>query len=67
VPALLLQSRPSIPFYTEKDVVFERALASASGRKNHKSDKPNVWEFEGTTNKTYKLTITEKEGKQGKV
>jgi hypothetical protein len=57
---------PSVnPFYTDKDVVFDARLLGEWQEKD-KSDNPDVWKFEGTTNKMYKLTITEKEGKQGK-
>lgn len=57
---------PSVnPFYTEQDVVFDARLLGEWQEKD-KSDNPDVWKFEGTTNKMYKLTITEKKGKRGK-
>jgi hypothetical protein len=63
---LLCSCIPSVnPFYTDKDVVFDARLLGEWQEKD-KSDNPDVWKFEGTTNKTYKLTITEKEGKQGR-
>ena len=62
---LLCSCIPSVnPFYTDKDVVFDARLLGEWQEKD-KSDDPDVWKFEGTTNKTYKLTVTEKEGKQG--
>jgi hypothetical protein len=66
IAALLCSCIPSVnPFYTDQDVVFDaRLLGEWQGK--DKSDNPDVWEFEGTTNKMYKLTITEKEGKQGR-
>ena len=63
---LLCSCIPSVnPFYTDQDVVFDARLLGEWQEKD-KSDNPDVWEFEGTTNKMYKLTITEKEGKQGR-
>jgi hypothetical protein len=63
--ALLCSCIPSVnPFYNDKDIVFEPRLLGAWQEKD-KPDNPDVWKFEGTTNKTYKLTITDKEGKQG--
>jgi hypothetical protein len=64
--ALLCSCIPSVnPFYTDKDVIFDTRLIGEWQEKD-KSDNPDVWKFEGTTNQTYKLTITEKEGKQGR-
>jgi hypothetical protein len=63
--ALLCSCIPSVnPFYTDKDVIFDPRLLGAWQEKD-KPDNPDVWKFEGTTNKMYKLMITEKEGKQG--
>jgi len=63
---LLCSCIPSInPFYTVKDVVFDARLLGEWQEKD-KSDNPDVWKFEGTTNKMYKLTITEKGDKQGR-
>ena len=63
---LLCSCIPSVnPFYTDQDVVFDARLVGEWQGKN-KSDRPEVWKFEGTTNKMYKLTITEKESKQGR-
>ena len=42
------------------------APARATWQEKDKSDKPDVWKFEGATNKMYQLTVTEKEDKQGK-
>jgi hypothetical protein len=64
--ALLCSCIPSVnPFYTDKDVVFDARLLGEWQEKD-KSDNPDVWKFESTTNKTYKLTVTEKESKQGR-
>jgi hypothetical protein len=63
---LLCSCIPSVnPFYTDQDVVLDARLLGEWQEKD-KSDNPDVWKFEGTTNKMYKLTITEKEGKQGR-
>jgi hypothetical protein len=63
---LLCSCIPSVnPFYTDKDVVFDARLLGEWQEKD-KSDNPDVWKFEIATNKTYKLTVTEKEGKQGR-
>ena len=62
---LLCSCIPSVnPFYTDKDVVFDARLLGEWQEKD-KSDNPDVWKFESATNKTYKLTVMEKEGKQG--
>ena len=64
--ALLCSCIPSVnPFYTDQDVVFNARLLGKWQEKD-KSDNPDVWKFECATNKTYKLTVTEKEGKQGR-
>lgn len=56
---------PSInPFYTDKDVVFEPKLLG-EWQEKEKADEPEIWRFEEGKDKVYKLTITEKEGKQG--
>jgi hypothetical protein len=63
--ALLCSCIPSVnPFYTDRDVVFDARLLGEWQEKD-KSDNPDVWKFDGTTNKMYKLTITEKGDKQG--
>jgi hypothetical protein len=64
--ALLLSACiPSInPFYTDKDVVFEKKLLGEWQEKD-KADEPQIWNFEEGKDKAYKLTVTEKEGKQG--
>jgi|SRR5580765_2301603 len=63
VALLLAACIPSInPFYTDKDVVFEKKLLGEWGEK---ADEPQVWNFEEGKDKAYKLTVTEKEGKQG--
>ncbi len=66
VAVLLAACIPSInPFYTDKDVVFDTKLLGAWQEKE-KTDEPVVWKFEEGKDKTYELTVTEKEGKQGK-
>ena len=63
---LLCSCIPSVnPFYTDKDIVFDSHLLGSWQDKDKKDD-PEVWKFESATNKMYALTITEKEGKQGK-
>lgn len=63
--ALLCSCIPSVnPFYTDKEVIFDSRLLGAWQEKD-KTENPDVWKFEGTTNKMYKLTVTEKEGKPG--
>jgi len=65
VAALLCSCIPSVnPFYTDKDVVLDPRLLGAWQDKD-KPDQPDVWKFESATNQAYKLTVTEKEGKQG--
>lgn len=66
VALLLCSCIPSVnPFYTGQDVVFNARLLGEWQEKD-KSDNPDIWKFESATNKTYKLTVTEKEGKQGR-
>ena len=63
---LLCSCIPSVnPFYTAKDVIFDTRLLG-EWREKDKTDNPDVWKFEDATNRTYRLTITEKEGKRGK-
>ena len=63
---LLCSCIPSVnPFYTDQDVVFDARLLG-EWQEMDKSDNPDVWKFDGKTNQMYKLTITEKEGKQGR-
>jgi hypothetical protein len=65
IAALLCSCLPSInPFYTDKDVIFDPRLLGA-WQEQDKTEKPDVWKFEGTTNKTYELTVTQEERKQG--
>jgi len=64
VALLIAACIPSInPFYTDKDLVFETRLI---GTWQAKADEPGVWKFEEGKDKAYELTVTEKEGKQGK-
>jgi hypothetical protein len=65
VALLLAACIPSInPFYTEKDVVFEKKLLG-EWQDKEKADEPQTWNFEEGKDKAYRLTVTEKEGKQG--
>ena len=65
VALLLAACIPSInPFYTDKDVVFEKKLLGEWQEKD-KPDEPEIWKFEEGKDKAYKLTITDKDGKQG--
>ena len=69
VPFLLLAALagciPSVhPFYTKTDVVFEAGLVGEWQAKEESSD-PQRWKFEKGEEKSYKLTVTEKEGKHG--
>jgi hypothetical protein len=64
--ALLCSCIPSVnPFYTARDIVFDPRLLGTWQEKD-KTDKPDVWKFESTTNNVYQLTVTEKDDKQGK-
>ena len=61
---LLTACIPSVnPFYTEKDVVFDARLLGEWQEKE--SEHPEVWKFEKADDKAYKLTTTDKDGKQG--
>jgi hypothetical protein len=56
---------PSVnPFYTPKDVVFEQRLLGRWQEKD-KKESPNVWTFEAGSEKDYKLTVIEDDGKTG--
>lgn len=56
---------PSVnPFYTAKDVVFESGLVGEWQVKEG-ADEPQLWKFEKDKSNSYKLTVTEKDGKQG--
>jgi len=57
---------PSVnPFYTEKDVVLDTRLLGEWQEKD-KPDSPEIWKFEKSGDKGFKLTVFEKEGKEGK-
>lgn len=63
--ALLSACIPSVnPFYTDKDVIFDPRLLG-EWRELETKDKPEIWKFEASDEKAYKLTTTDKEGKQG--
>jgi hypothetical protein len=57
---------PSVnPFYTDKDVLFDARLLG-EWQEQGKSEEPQVWKFEKSGDRDYKLTVVEKEGKEGK-
>jgi hypothetical protein len=56
---------PSLnPFYTDKDLVFDPRLIGAWQEKSQ-AQVTEVWKFEKTGDKAYKLVMTDKDGKQG--
>ena len=56
---------PSLnPFYTEKDLVFDARL-TGTWREKSEAQEAEVWRFEKTGDKAYKLVMTDKDGKQG--
>jgi hypothetical protein len=57
VAILLAACIPSVnPFYTDKDVVLDPHLVGEWQEKG-KTNEPEVWKFEQSTNKTYQLTV----------
>jgi hypothetical protein len=57
---------PSVnPFYTSKDVVFDTRLLGEWQEKG-KPDDPEIWKFEKADDQSYKLTVVEKQGKEGR-
>lgn len=63
--ALLCSCIPSVnPFYTDRDVILDPRLLGAWQEKDN-TNNPDIWNFETGTNQTYKLTIAEKDGKNG--
>jgi hypothetical protein len=66
VALLLGACIPSVhPFFTDKDVVFDARLVG-EWQSKEQADAPESWKFEQGEGKSYKLTVKEKEGKQGK-
>ena len=64
---LLSACIPSVhPFYTDKNVVFEPRLLGEWQPKED-ADKPETWKFEKGEERTYKLTVMEKEGRHGEL
>ena len=64
VATLLVACIPSVnPFYKDKDVVVDPHLIGEWQEKG-KTNEPEVWKFEQSTNNAYKLTVLE-EGKTG--
>ena len=56
---------PSLnPFYTDKDLVFDPQLIGTWKEKSE-AQETEVWKFEKTEDKAYKLVVTDKDGKQG--
>jgi len=65
IAILMAACIPSInPFYADKDVVFETRLVG-TWQEKEKTDEPQIWKFEQGKEKSYKLTVIEKEGKRG--
>jgi hypothetical protein len=63
--ALLSACIPSVnPFFTEKDIAFDARLVG-EWRGKEEADAQELWKFEADGTNAYKLTVTEKEGKQG--
>jgi hypothetical protein len=61
---LLAACIPSVnPFYTDNDVIDDPQLVGEWQDKTS-TNNPEVWSFEPSTNKSFKLTVTE-EGKKG--
>jgi hypothetical protein len=57
---------PSLkPFFTDKDVVVDKRLVG-KWQQQGDTDNPGLWEFAEGEDKAYKLTMTEKKGKEGK-
>jgi hypothetical protein len=62
---LLAACIPSVnPFYTAKDLAFDTRLLGEWQEKD-KPQEPEIWKFEKADDKSYKLEVTEKGGKQG--
>ena len=62
---LLSACIPSVnPFYRDEDIRFDSHLIGVWQQKAG-SDGPVTWQFEAAGTNAYKLTVTEKEGKQG--
>jgi hypothetical protein len=56
---------PSVnPFYTAKDIAYDARLIG-EWRGKEESDAKETWKFEADGTNAYKLTVTDKEGKQG--
>ena len=62
---LLSACIPSVnPFYTDKDLIFDPRLLGEWQVKDS-SNEPQLWKFEKGDDKTYKLSVTEKDSKRG--
>jgi hypothetical protein len=67
IAALVAACVPSVnPFYTDKDVITDARLAGNWVEDGDK-EKPATWKFEAATNNTYGVTLTEGEGKTGRL
>ena len=53
------------PLYFEKDLVFESGLLGTWGEKTHEKDLSELWIFEKTGDKSYRLTIRDEEDGEG--
>jgi hypothetical protein len=64
VALLLCSCIPSVnPFYTDRDLVSDGRLPG-EWQEAGKADDPEIWKFESSEGKTYKLTVRE-QGKEG--
>jgi hypothetical protein len=62
---LLCSCIPSVnPFYTDRDVVSDGRLLG-EWQEAGKADDPEIWKFEASEGKAYKLTVRENQGKEG--
>jgi hypothetical protein len=67
VAVLFCSCIPSVnPFYTEKDIVFDPRLLGEWQSKGKSDGTEPIWKFETTGTNAYRLTVTDKQGKQGK-
>jgi hypothetical protein len=53
------------PLYFEKDLIFETDLVGTWGEKGHEKDLSELWIFQKSGNKSYRLTIRDKEDGEG--
>jgi hypothetical protein len=53
------------PLYFEKNLIFESGLVGTWGEKEHEKDLSELWIFKQTGEKSYQLTIRDKEDGEG--